>query len=97
MPRRAAITPNSRLSTTLPADLRTRLDLLLWSELEQRVPKGAYQEFFVARTNEFFSDKPLDLAPYTGAAPGEHVIRGPIAAIHMLLELLAPPKETSNE
>lgn len=94
MPRRPAITPNVRLSTTLPAEVRARLDIFLFSEVEGRVPKGAYQDFFVARAVEFFSDKPLDLAPFLGSAPGEFVVRGNLAAITALLEHL---KENRNE
>lgn len=88
MPRKAAIVPNRGLNTTLPADLRGRLDLFLFSEVEGRVPMGAYQRFFTARTLEFFNDKSLDLAPFLGTMPGEFVVRGPISAIEALLNHL---------
>jgi hypothetical protein len=39
----------------LPEDIRTRLDLFLFSTVEGRVPKGAYQAFFIERINEFFA------------------------------------------
>jgi len=54
----------------------TRLDLLLFSESEGRIPKGAYTAFFEARLREFFSQGQLDLAPYTQTLPGECVVRG---------------------
>lgn len=88
MPRRPAITPNVRLHTTLPPDISARLDLWLFSEAEGRVPKGAYQEFFVARTLEFFAEKTLDLAPFLGSAPGEFVVRAPVATLAALLARL---------
>ena len=64
------------LNLALPESVRAQLDLLLFSEIEQRVPKGAYQQFFAARIREFFSDRGLDLAPYLGSLPGERTVRG---------------------
>ena len=57
MPRRPAITPNIRLGTTLPAEIRAKLDLYLFSEVEGRVPKGAYQAFIIERIVEFFATR----------------------------------------
>ena len=51
--RPANIIRPSKLTTTLPEDLRAKLDLHLWSELEQRVPVGAYQRFLVERIVEY--------------------------------------------
>ena len=48
-----------RLNTTIPGDLRARLDLHLYSEVEMRVPKGAYQRFICERIREFFEPKPV--------------------------------------
>ena len=42
----------------LPEDLRARIDLHLWSDVEQRVPKGAYAKFFAELVREFFERKP---------------------------------------
>jgi uncharacterized protein YcgL (UPF0745 family) len=47
----------TRLEVSIPEDLRARLDLYLYSEVENRVPFGAYQKFFVERMKEFFSEK----------------------------------------
>lgn len=74
--RKPNVVRSSELHVSLPEDLRTRLDLLLFSELENRVPKGAYMHFFVARLIEFFEHRPLDLSPYLGTLPGERVVRG---------------------
>jgi hypothetical protein len=54
MPRKAAIVPNRHLHTTLPEHLAARLELFLWSEVEGKVPQGAYQAFISARIVEFF-------------------------------------------
>lgn len=54
MSRPPNIIPPTRLTLRLPEDVRARLDLYLWSELEGRVPFGRYQEFFLARIREFF-------------------------------------------
>jgi hypothetical protein len=48
-----------RLSTTLPEDIRARLDLYLYSEVEGRVPLGAYQKFIIERIREFFDRRHL--------------------------------------
>lgn len=69
------VEPSIQLCVMLPETLRARLDLLLFSELEGRVPKGKHQEFFVARLREFFEWGRLDLAPY-GFPPG-YFISGP--------------------
>ena len=59
----------------LPESWRARLDLHLFSELEGRVPKGKYVEFFIERLRDFFDSRTLDLAPF-GFQPGYYV-RGP--------------------
>lgn len=46
----------TRLHMALPEDVRAKLDLYLYSEVENRVPFGAYQAFFVQRIREFFSE-----------------------------------------
>lgn len=60
----------------LPETLRARLEIELHSEVEGRVPHGAYQRFFSERLVEYFSSKRFDLAPYLGTEPGAAVIRG---------------------
>ena len=61
MPRRPELIPRTRLETKLPEDVRVRLDLFLYSALEQRVPQGAYQRFFLERIREFFEWETLDM------------------------------------
>jgi hypothetical protein len=38
-------------------DLKAKLDLLLWSTLENRVPHGAYKEFFEELMEAYFKTK----------------------------------------
>lgn len=67
--------PTERLNLRLPLDLKVRLDLLLVSELEARVPYGDYTNFFSERLREFLEWKTLDLGPY--GFPKGYFIRGP--------------------
>lgn len=53
MPRPKNIMRPVHLKTSLPEDLRTRLDLHLWSEVECRVPMGAYQRLIVQLLREY--------------------------------------------
>lgn len=55
MPRRPNIERPAQLCLRLPETVKARLDLFLMSEAEGRIPKGAYQRFFLDRINEFFS------------------------------------------
>ena len=43
-----------QLTFILPEDIRAKMDLYLWSELENRVPYGAYSKFIGGLLNEFF-------------------------------------------
>jgi hypothetical protein len=79
----------------LPESWRTKLDLLLYSEVDGRVPKGAYQRFFIDRLADFFESRALDLGPYLGTLPGERAIRGRPATIEALEQYLQQP--TSKE
>jgi hypothetical protein len=74
--RKPNIEPSVATNLHLPESMRTKLDLILFSPLESRVPKGAYQKFFLARLVEFFETKVLDLGPYLGVLPGEATVRG---------------------
>lgn len=47
----------TKLTLHLPEDVRAKLDLLLFSSVEGRIPKGAYQKFFIERINEFFAKR----------------------------------------
>lgn len=79
----------------LPTDVRARLDLLLYSDLEARVPFGAYQTFFLNLLRSFFETEELDLAPYLGTESGACIVRGRSYTIRSLrrhLSLYTPPE-----
>lgn len=69
MPRKPAVVRPSLIHMSIPEDVRAKLDLYLYSDLEGRVPRGAYQKFFTERIQEFFGWRRMDLAPY-GLPPG---------------------------
>ena len=52
MPRPRNPHPSVPLELAIPADLRARLDLYLYSEVEQRVPHGAYSAFILPLIRE---------------------------------------------
>lgn len=91
--RKPNVEPTSAINLHLPESLRTRLDLILFSELEGRVPKGSYLRFFSARLVEWFEYRTLDLGPYLNSLPGTHVISGRPAT----LEALRAALETSQK
>jgi hypothetical protein len=91
--RKPNVEPSHSLHLALPQSLKVPLDLFLFSEAEQRVPKGAYMSFFSQRIVEFFASRALDLSPYTGSLPGEHIVRGSpetLAALQSALERPQP-------
>lgn len=54
MSRRPNIEPAVHLNLALPEGLRTKIDILLWSEVEKCVPRGAYRAFFISLLTEHF-------------------------------------------
>lgn len=50
----------TRLEISIPEDMRTLMDLRLWSELEGRVPKGAYSQFINQLIREYFTKETLN-------------------------------------
>lgn len=89
MPAKKSLTPKQVLNLWLPLDIRAKLDLTLYSELECRVPKGAYTTLFTRLTREHLEWATLDLAPL-GFPPG-YFIRGPkemVERVRLVLENL---------
>ena len=82
-----AITPSRSINTHLEENLMVRLDLFLWSDLEGKVPKGAYQRFFNERMREFFLTQSLDIAPLLGGLTPS-IVRGTAATLGELKERL---------
>lgn len=81
MPRKPELDRPTRLDLRLPESIRTRLDLLLFSEVEGRVPQGRYQEFFLARIKEFFEGRRLQFVGNEGTV---HEISGSKESIEAL-------------
>jgi hypothetical protein len=76
MPRPANIIRPVKLTTTFPEDVMTRLELHLFSDVEGRVPHGAYQQFLCDRIREFFDSRAYDT--------GHGVVRGTAEAIEFV-------------
>ncbi len=88
MSRRPNLVPSMMLNLALPQPVYSRLVLHLFSDLEGRVPLGAYQRFFSERIQEFFSQHHLDLAPWAGSNPGDFVVSGSPEALEILKRTL---------
>lgn len=54
MPRRPNIERPVRINLCLPESTKTRIDLLLYSSVEGRIPHGAYQTFFLGLVRDYF-------------------------------------------
>lgn len=90
MPRRPDILRPVTLHTTFPEDIRAKIDLRLWSAVEGKVPKGAYQQFLLELVNEHFNSDSLDVSQYCEVS-GNPIIRGaadPIAKVRAVLEVV---------
>lgn len=70
------VNPTRPLHVHLDSTLAARLDELLLSPAEGRVPAGAYQRLFNTLLRRFLDEKELDLSPYLGSFPGEHLVSG---------------------
>ena len=88
MARRPSLIPTVKLHTVLPLDVRAKLDLFLYSEVEGKVPKDAISRFLAERIREFFEWKGIDLGPLIGELPGTYIIRGSPFTISKLEEVL---------
>lgn len=88
MAKQPNLIPSQQLNVALPLPLYTRLSAHLYSELEGRVPHGAYSRFLIDLLRGAFADKHLDLSPWTSAAPGAFVVRGSPEAIQALEAVL---------
>lgn len=88
MPAHKNLIPSSHLHLRMREDLRAQLDLILFSEVEGRVPKDGYKSFFEARVSEFLSSRQLDLAPWADVAPGTIFVRGTPEALRVLEKTL---------
>ncbi len=78
------VNPTRSIHTHIDFALAERLDALLFSEAEGRVPAGAYQRLFNTLLRRFLDEGELDLSPYVGSFPGEFLISGPPDALAAL-------------
>jgi len=88
MPRKAALVANKHIHTTVPYDLAARFELTIFSEVEGRVPQGAYQAFVIEAIRDKLDNQSIDLAPFLGTMPGECVVRGRPETIRKLVAKL---------
>lgn len=57
MGRRKNITPSIEKTICLPIDLVVKVDLVLYSELEDRVPFGAWQKLITELLNRWLTEQ----------------------------------------
>lgn len=88
MPKPRNIVPSKQLNVALPLPVFVKLGAHLYSELEQRVPHGAYSRFLSNLLRGFFAQARLDLAPYMASDPGAFVVSGSPEAVEALKLML---------
>jgi hypothetical protein len=84
MPRPPSLNPSDRLTIAINHDLKVRLELMLYSEIEKRVPQGAWQQFIEARIREWFDWKRESLEAY--GFPEGYFITGPDEMVKAVLK-----------
>lgn len=82
MPRKKAVVPQVLIKAWVSPELRAKMDLLLASELEGRVPYGEISAFIANRLREYFDFETLDLSLY--GFPQGYFVRGPKAMVENL-------------
>jgi len=89
MPKPANLIPSKQLNVALPLPLFTQLSLALTSDLEGRVPHGAYSRFLQDLLRAHFERAELDLNTYASMVPpGVYVLSGPPASVEAFQKLL---------
>ena len=90
MPKPPNLIPTKQLNVALPLPVFTRLSLELNSDLEGRVPHGAYSRFLSELLRAHFDHSEIDLAPHLGPdiPAGIYVLRGPLETIEALRRIL---------
>jgi hypothetical protein len=83
--RRPSIERQTQLEIHLPLRLKTKLALLLWSDIDQRIPQGAYTKLFTELIERYFTEKTLILDPTTSPPL---VVRGSDAALALIKDAL---------
>lgn len=88
MPKPKNAIPSIQLNVALPLDVHTQLSAYLYSDLEGRVPHGAYSRFLVELLRGHFAGASLDMAPFLDSAPGAFVLQGTPEAIFATRQLI---------
>lgn len=76
------------LTMALDEELLTKVELLLWSDAEKKIPYGAHQRLFTNLLQQMFETRKMDLSPYAGSLPGAFQVRGTPATLDVLRSLL---------
>lgn len=91
--RKPLIRPTRSLHLHIDAELADTMDQFLYSEAELRVPKGAYQMLVTEAIVRLLKQQPLDLSPWAGSIPSEHVVYAYPGTKEVLTQLLNKDKE----
>lgn len=86
MPKPPNLIPSKQLNVALPLPVFTQMTLHLHSDLEQRVPHGAYSRFITELIREYFSTRVVDIGPRVDPhlQPGVFLLRGEPATLELL-------------
>ena len=95
MARPKSLNPSRYLRVYVDARLAARVELLLFSEAEGKVPFGAWQKFFTERINDFLNSQNLDLAHIAPSrmqlSPGAFWVRGTPEALQIIKDIANGP------
>lgn len=64
------------------------MDLLLYSEVEEKVPQGAVQELVTRLLNQYFNDKEVNIASLLGERERPMLVRGTAEVLSLLINQL---------
>lgn len=86
MPKPPNLIPSKQLNVALPLPLLTQLNLELYSELEGRVPHGAYSRFLVELIRRHFAEQVIDIGPRISPhlPSGVFLVRGEPSTLELL-------------
>jgi len=90
MPKPPNLIPSKQLNVALPLPEFTQLMLHLNSDLEGRVPHGAYSRFLTDLLREYFSREQVDLGPFISPdiPAGLYIVSGSPETIGALKRIL---------
>jgi hypothetical protein len=84
MPRHPNLIPTQMLNVALPLPVYTQMCAYLHSDLERRIPQGAFSRFLSELIRQFFNEKHMDLAPYLNVPSGALIVSGTPESIEAL-------------